>query len=101
MVVGGRLYQVPCTECQRVIGWIMFSLHYFFPSTCIAISYGYTGYKLCMYECMHMYVNGVTCAGDQQLRRCNSPQQLRGCISGGHRRRCACMRVYVCTVQRG
>ena len=35
----------------------MFSLYYFFlPGTCIAIPYGYAGYKLCTYGCMRVYV---------------------------------------------
>ena len=41
--------------------WIVFSIHYsFLPGTCIAIYYGYTGYKLYTYACMRMYVNGAT-----------------------------------------
>ena len=63
MVVGGRSYWVPCNECQRVIGWIMFSLYdLFLPGTCIAIPYGYTGYELCTYVCIRVYVRRVPTA---------------------------------------
>ena len=49
---------VICNDCQRVIVWIMFSLHYLFIlDTCIAISYIYDGYELCTYACMHMYLH--------------------------------------------
>ena len=48
---------IQCNKRQRVIGWIIFGLYYLFlPGTCIAAPYGYTGYKVCMYACMHMYV---------------------------------------------
>ena len=56
MVVGCRLYWVPCNECRRLISWIMFSLYYFFlPVNCIDIPYGYAGYKLCTYKFMRVY----------------------------------------------
>ena len=45
-----------CSECWRLIGWIMFSLYiYFLPGMCIYVPYFYTGNKLFTYECMHMY----------------------------------------------
>ena len=45
-VDGTQMILSACNECRRVIGWIMFSLYYFFlPGTCIALPCDYTGYK--------------------------------------------------------
>ena len=43
-----------------VIACIMFSLHYLFLlGTCIAIYYVYSGYELCTYAYMRVYLHGA------------------------------------------
>ena len=60
---GTYVWPKDCNEWQWVIVWIMFSLNYLFlPATWIAISYGYTGYKLYKYICMRVYAHRETTA---------------------------------------
>ena len=44
----------------------------------ISITYGYTGYELCMYACMHMYVHGAMRAqGTDSFEGVIRPSSLR------------------------